>query len=213
MKFKKFIIFICLIVCMFSIASVCASDINDTVVASEDQSDDIISIENSNDTVVASEDQSDDIISIENSDNDEISVTEENELSADAGTFTDLADAIEHAVDDLILTKNYTYSTGDSSYSDGIVINKTITIDGNGFTINGNNQARAFSISAPNVVLKNFNFVNNKATDNGGAIWFTDAGTVRNCNFTGNSANNNGGAVYFNHTGTVTNCNFINNSI
>ena len=36
MDFKKIFIFICIIICLFSIASVCASDVNQTVVASED---------------------------------------------------------------------------------------------------------------------------------------------------------------------------------
>lgn len=35
MKYKKSFIFICLIICLFSIASVCASDVNETVVAND----------------------------------------------------------------------------------------------------------------------------------------------------------------------------------
>ena len=194
MKFKKCLIFICLIVCIFSIASVCASDINDTVVANDDQSDEVISIENS--------------------DNDEISVTEESELSANAGTFTDLADAIVNEGDELILTQNYTYSTGDLSYKDGITINKKITIDGNGVTINGNNQARAFNINATNVILKNINFINCKA-DNGGAIlWDGVNGILSECTFTGNTAIVYGGAILWNGVnGTVIECTFTDNTV
>ena len=36
MKFKKTFILICLVVCLFAMASVCASDANDTTIASED---------------------------------------------------------------------------------------------------------------------------------------------------------------------------------
>lgn len=36
MKYKKLFIFICFIICLFSIASVCASDVNQTVVASDE---------------------------------------------------------------------------------------------------------------------------------------------------------------------------------
>ena len=36
MEFKKIFIFICLIICLFSIASVCASDVNQTVVSSDE---------------------------------------------------------------------------------------------------------------------------------------------------------------------------------
>ena len=37
MKYKKSFMFVCLIICLFSIASVCASDVNETLVASEGQ--------------------------------------------------------------------------------------------------------------------------------------------------------------------------------
>ena len=36
MKYKKFLIFICLIMVMFTVAGVNASDVNDTVVASDE---------------------------------------------------------------------------------------------------------------------------------------------------------------------------------
>ena len=143
MKFKKSLIFICLILCLLSIASVCASDVNDTIVASEDQNDKIISIENQ--------------------DNDKLSTTENNELLAEPGTFTDLNATINGAGDVITLDKNYTYSTDDSAFKNGIIINRAITIDGNGYTINGNDQARAFNITATNVILKNITFINCKA--------------------------------------------------
>ena len=41
MKYKKGFIFICLIICLFSIASVCASDVNEIEVVSDIQSDDL----------------------------------------------------------------------------------------------------------------------------------------------------------------------------
>ena len=48
MKYKKSLLIICLIICLFSIASVCASDVNETVVTNEDQIDEIITVENQN---------------------------------------------------------------------------------------------------------------------------------------------------------------------
>ncbi len=68
MKYKKGFIFICLIICLFSIASVCASDINETSVASNDQSNDMLEIEsqdelshnNAEETIGISEDATDD---------------------------------------------------------------------------------------------------------------------------------------------------------
>ena len=54
MKYKKGLVFLCLIICLFSIASVCASDINETVVANEDQSEELISVENQTDETLSS---------------------------------------------------------------------------------------------------------------------------------------------------------------
>ena len=54
MKYKKSFIFICLIICLFSIVSVCASDVNETIVANECQKignhdDELNSVENQED--------------------------------------------------------------------------------------------------------------------------------------------------------------------
>ena len=82
MKFKKSLIFICLIICLFSVASVCASNVNETVAVSESQSDELLNIENqdvndvnvaeseiltasSDDEVIATDDSSD-ILTVEN---------------------------------------------------------------------------------------------------------------------------------------------------
>ena len=51
MKYKKGLIFVCLIICLFSIASVCASEVNETTLTSDDQSDDLIKIENQNEEI------------------------------------------------------------------------------------------------------------------------------------------------------------------
>ena len=92
----------------------------------------------------------------------------------------------------LVLDKDYTY-TGEPAK--GILINKTITIDGNGHTLNGNHTSRMFNISADNVVIKNINFINGNAyglyfsnNAGGGAIYWNGAnGYIENCNFTGNT--------------------------
>jgi len=70
MKYKKGLIFICLFICLFSIASICASDVNETVAASEDQNDDLIEIENQNDEITIN-DNSDDNVKIEENNIDE----------------------------------------------------------------------------------------------------------------------------------------------
>ena len=131
MMFKKFLIIICLITVLFTLAGVNASDVNDTVVACEDQ----------NEVTLA-----------ENQDNDELSTAEDNKLSANTGTLTNLADDIKKSDGELNLTRDYAYTSRigervtDIPYLDGIPVNKKITINGNGFTIDGKNKASAFFI-------------------------------------------------------------------
>ncbi|WP_198144404.1 S-layer family protein [Methanobrevibacter millerae] len=59
----------------------------------------------------------------------------------------------------------------------------------------------------------NCNFDDNNAT-RGGAIYFSlsSAGDVINCTFTNNTASSDGGAVYFFGKGNVTDCTFTNNN-
>ena len=91
----------------------------------------------------------------------------------------------------LVLDRDYTYINGSNK---GILINKTIIIDGNGHTISGNNASRIFNISADNVVIKNINFINGNSIAKyfskdigGGAIYWNGAnGMVKNCNFSNN---------------------------
>ena len=75
----------------------------------------------------------------------------------------------------IVLDRDYKfYEEFDSEFIGGIVINKNITIDGNGHTIDGLNLARVFNVTANNVTFKNINFVN--CTGNGndaGAIWWS----------------------------------------
>ena len=56
------------------------------------------------------------------------------------GTFKDLAREITDADGELNLTRNYVYSKGDDDYKSGINIGEKITINGNGFDIDGNGQ-------------------------------------------------------------------------
>ena len=96
----------------------------------------------------------------------------------------------------LKLTQNYTYNSArDSNYTSGIAINKNITVDGAGFTVNGNGLARIFYVNGSDVVFKNITFINGNA-DNGGAIYSTSETTITDCYFESNSATKLGGAVY-----------------
>ncbi|WP_405303375.1 hypothetical protein, partial [Methanobrevibacter sp.] len=191
---KKIMLLTLLIVSLLAISNVSASEItNDTY--------DLLNIDN-NDSIL---DVNDDELLEKNSD----------------GTFTDLANEIANAAGELNLTRNYNYNdevdpSSTSTY--GINIVKSIIINGNGYTINGNNQVRIFQINAPNVVLNNINFVNYCLGSSGGAIsWYGDNGILFNCSFINSTTTPgvtaSGGAIYWiGNDGTLYDCNFMNTS-
>ena len=94
----------------------------------------------------------------------------------------------------LVLDRDYMYINGTNK---GILISKSITIDGNGHTLNGNKLSRMFNITADDVTIKNINFINGNAYGKyfsndagGGAIYWNGAnGYAENCNFTNNAGN------------------------
>jgi len=197
MKYKKIIFMLVLAIFIFTAASVCASDMNDTVIASEDDS-----------TIELSQADTGEMMSSE--EDELIGQTENVELISEgnSGTFSELQSNITQAAPNSILTlnKNYEYESGFDI--EGIHINKSITIDGNGFKIDAHGNSRIFKITVDNVILKNIIFANGK-TENGGAVYFEKSGNVTNCSFTNN--NNGEGAVFFTGKGEVTNCNFADN--
>ena len=120
-------------------------------------------------------------------------VTYVNVTFIDFGTFEDLAIKVNMTPEGgiLVLDKDYEYVNGSNK---GILINKTITIDGNGHTLNGNHLSRMFNVTAGNVTLKNINFVDGNAFGRyggiagGGAIyWSGDNGFIENCSFINNT--------------------------
>ena len=149
--------------------------------------------------VSAAENATGDIVGMEEATDEVVSIEENHTILQDSnvGTFTDLANEIAKAKSELNLNRNYIYSNGDSDYNHGIIIDKKITINGNGFEINGNNQARAFNINAGSVVLNDISFVNCAVSSSsssisgcaGGAIyWAGSNGKLVNCNFVNSSS-------------------------
>jgi predicted outer membrane repeat protein len=134
----------------------------------------------------------------------------------DGTTFFDLDKKINGNTNSTItLDKNYTYNSAiDSTFTGGIVINRPVTIIGNGYIIDANGKTRIFQITSDNVVLENITFVNGNTTGNGGAVYFSQSGRTINCNFINNKATADfsyGGAIYMS-SGSVTNCNFADNT-
>lgn len=121
-----------------------------------------------------------------------------NSLGANPGSFSDLEALINNTPVGDTLNLNDDYSFNEiTDKSKGISINKNITINGNGHTIDGKNLARIFNINAYNVILKNINFINGNS-DNGGAIYLNRGSClIDNSTFENNSANYSGGAIFF----------------
>ena len=134
----------------------------------------------------------------------------------DLGDFNRLQKYINEAEEysTLTLYRNYTFTPGfDDNLTNGIVIDKALTINGNGYTIDALQKARIFNVNSDNVVLNNITFTNATASGSGGAVYFSSSGSVTNCNFTDNKATGDysqGGAIRMGF-GTVTNCNFTGN--
>ena len=171
MNFKKeYICFFIILSVLFCIAGVSASDANDI---------------NATDTSISTNEE---IQEIKQTDNIEpISATDE-------GTFTALQNKINNASEGTITLENdYAYDSGFNI--DGINIDKSITIKGNGHTIDASSQSRIFKLSANNIVLENIIFKNGNS-ESGGAIYATgDYCTIQSCTFKNCSAYN-GGAIY-----------------
>ena len=158
-------------------------------------------------------------------------------LSEPAGTFADLNNRIKNADENSTITldKNYTYTHPFDFKNNGITIAKSLTIEGNGFTIDGSALSNdVLTIVANNVVLNNITFKGSQSHmiswsgangtlsnsyfsdvygTNGGAVYWDGVnGTIKDSVFTDNAATN-GGAVYWNSVnGTIDNCDFIRNN-
>ena len=141
MKFKKISMIVFIIVCLFAVASVSASEADDMIV---NQS-------SANEMAVDELETGDDEILEQSSDNEEV--------LADAGTFDELQQKINVGYGSAITLDN-DYAYEGIGYGDGIKIEMPITIDGAGHTIDARGQARIFYITADNVTIKNITFIN-----------------------------------------------------
>uniref|UniRef100_UPI0026DEE828 hypothetical protein n=1 Tax=Methanobrevibacter woesei TaxID=190976 RepID=UPI0026DEE828 len=137
-----------------------------------------------------------------------------------------LETAISQSNGTLILNSDVTKDSSEfDKYKDGIVINKNITIIGNGFTINANNDGRifflnsGFTLTLINITLANAHVSLDGGNDvrQGGAI-YTDGGNIiiSNSRFSNNSVDLDGkgygGAIYVSNGNlNITDSQFDNN--
>lgn len=172
MKFGAFLILIFILFCL-SMAAVSAADAgNETI-------DDTLALDDSKDC---------DVI-LENDDTQQDVLTEGNEI----GKFSELQNIINDAGSyaTIYLDKDY------ESEGKQITINKDITIDGKGHTLDCLGKSRAFASTKGDIVLRNIRFTNGYE-DDGGVINFQGDTTCRfhNCIFYSNYGEGFGGAVF-----------------
>lgn len=150
-------------------------------------------------------------------------VAADEKLGDDGSDFQSLKTLIENASEnsEINLTNDYTFTPGsDDNITQGIILNKSnITVNGNGFSIIANNQARIFQICGDNVKLLNLNFIGG-STPNisedlidcaGGAIlWSGAGGNISGCTFMNNTASK-GGAIFADNDLYVENSIFLDN--
>lgn len=176
MKFKKTFLAICIMIILFGVAGVTAGDSNDTAAAA----DEVLTAEQVNETVIG--------------------LSQDDTLGAGPGTFTELQIRIELAESGSTLTLNKDYTYAGNLIRTGVEINKDLTIDGQGHTLDGAGKSRIMlitlgSIKSNQVTLKNIKFSNANTELYGGAIFNYANLTLDNCEFINNHAKIAGGAV------------------
>ena len=135
-------------------------------------------------------------------------------LNLNIRTFTDLQNAIGLVTGTLTLNQNVAMTAKEAAdFTNGITINKDITIDGKGHTIDAKNLGRIFSIGEGfTVTLTNATLINGKA-DNGGAIYNDGSLTLSDVKLSDNAADSYGGAVFNNGELVVSDSVFDSNDI
>ena len=209
MKYKKSLLILIMAIFLVSIAGVCASDANDTAIASDDSNQMELSSDSeiSEDNLQTGEENS---ILTQNDDETLNAEIDSQTLGADEGTFQELRNEIGNGGDKNLSKSYYRYNSGNA-----IQIKNPGVINGNGAIIDmAGASIRVFYVTISGVTIKDLTIINAKInTGSGGAIYFSSSGTVENCNFTNNVAGDNAGAVNFAESGTVTNCNFAGNRV
>ena len=200
MKFNKLGAVI-LILCVFiMVVNAVAAEENSLVGTDEGK----LLLENENQVVLLDDSNSDSNIKLSAAN------SQEELRSAEVGNYTELQNLIDSNPNGTIeLDRNYNYLSSEKYI---IQIPHSITINGNGHKISGENYAMSFYIpnTTSHVTLNNITFVNGKYNS---MLWINGNNCiVDNCTFENNSASY-GGAVYISgHDNVIDNCVFENNS-
>ncbi|WP_405320787.1 pectate lyase-like adhesive domain-containing protein, partial [Methanobrevibacter thaueri] len=203
---KGILILTLLILALFSVSCIYASDVNDTLAANEDTGVIELSheIESADDNLGTIEEQK-----VTQTDN------EEKTGATDDGTFEALQSKIGSASsgDTIYLENNYSCEDSWTQTGGIYIYTSNLVIDGQGYTIDAKGKTRIFYVDVDNVTIKNIKFINAKFKGVGGAIYWSYSanGSVSGCSFVNCSAYN-GGAIYWSNSanGSVSGCSFVN---
>ena len=160
--------------------------------------------------VCAADDTSDEIIS--DCGQDTLEITQNDVYTTGESSFSNLTDEIGNAGTTLDLTSDYAFNN-ETDNNTGILINKdNFVLNGNGRTIDGNNQSRLFYITGTNITLNNLILINGNH-DVCAGIRAGGTLTLNNVTFINNHAKSEGGAIGIRDGATLicNNCRFIDN--
>ncbi|WP_409199330.1 beta strand repeat-containing protein [Methanobrevibacter sp. DSM 116169] len=142
-----------------------------------------------------------------------------NSVQNASGNFSNLQKAINDAGENgtVNLEGNITLANGEeTTFLNGVEINwNNITILGNGYTIDGKNLVRIFTIESDNVTIKNLTLINgiNENWGHGGAIYSNgDYLQLINMTFIGNVAISGGALGLFGNYGRIVDSKFYYNN-
>ncbi len=162
-------------------------------------------------TTESCDELNEEVISLDNLQSEEEVIKESNSKS-----FSELQTKINDKSDNSVLVLDDDYKYSGSGDFDGITINKNnFTIDGQGYTIDGDNQVCMFNVRGSNVTLKNLILINANFSNGGGGVIYNTGShiSINNCTFINNTAYY-GGAIFAN-AGTsveIKNSKFISNT-
>ena len=201
MKFNKLgAIVLILFVFMMVVNAVAAED--NTLVGAADEK---LMAENESPTVLLDDSGNDG--------NTELSAANSQEILqfTEIGNFTELKNLIDSNPNGAIsLDKDYAYSGSDDI--DNITIIHSITINGNGHAISGENKVMSFFIpdTVNNVILNNITFLNGNGNS---TVWIKgDHCLVDNCTFKDNNPSSHAPLRINGYSNNVYNSKFINNN-
>lgn len=198
---SKILLLLLLVLAIGTVSAVSAADINndtgsDSVqkVMEVNENNDVIQVEDSEDASVQVSDAKSDVLK------DDV-----------WATFTDLKKLIDMAPEGNTVTLNANFYREDS-FEGYLTIDKTISIDGGGHTIDSCGNGGMFIIRSEGIVISNLNFINAYDSDSGAAVYIREGSAVfKNCKFINNSVAGEGGAVDTNGFTVFDNCYFQNN--